>query len=117
MANTTVKPARAPKTTRAPKPSPVKEPEVLETPETVEPEVLEPVSEVIPEPESNGESATPEPESVPETQTTRTTIYLKKKGEKYNVYRGSKKLTRILVSLDKAKLIACGYGESNPTII
>lgn len=116
MANTTVKPARAPRTARAPKPSPVEEPEVLETTGVVEPEVLEPAPDVILEPESNEESATPEPESVPETQTTRTTIYLKKKGEKYNVYRGSKKLTRILVNLDKAKLIACGYGESNPTV-
>ena len=117
MANTTVKPARAPRTPRAPKPSPVEEPEVVETPEAIEPEVLEPAPEVIPEPESISEPETSEPEIASEEQKACTSIHLVKKGQKYNVYRDNKKLTRMPVTLDKAKLIACGYGESNPTII
>lgn len=112
MANTTVKPARAPRTPRAPKPSSVEEPEVLETTEAVEPEVT-PVSET----ESVTKPETPELKTVLEEQKACTSIHLVKKGQKYNVYRDSKKLTRMPVTLDKAKLIACGYGESNPTII
>ena len=115
MANTTVKPARAPRTPKAPKPSSIEE--VVETPETIEPEVLEPTPEVIPGPESISEPETSEPEIASEEQKAYTSIHLVKKGQKYNVYRDNKKLTRMLVTLDKAKLIACGYGESNPTII
>lgn len=131
MANTTVKPARAPRTPRAPK----AQPEVVETkPETVEIEpedVTTPVSpeteapEVAPEPEVTApeqpEASAPEPEPEPEPEQpvapgNRTTVYLVQKGEKFNVYRDVKKLTRNLVSLEKARLIARAYGESNPTI-
>lgn len=131
MANTTVKPARAPRTPRAPK----AQPGVVETkPETVEIEpedVTAPVApeteapEAAPEPEVTApeqpEVPAPEPEPEPEPEqpvapSNRTTVYLVQKGEKFNVYRDVKKLTRNLVSLEKARLIARAYGESNPTI-
>ena len=132
MANTNVKPGRAPRVPKAPKALP----EVVETkPETVEiepedvavtPEVLEAeASEVAPEPEVTTpkqpeapvSELTPEPKPKPERPTgTRTAVYLVQRGGKYNVYRDTKKLTPSSVGLEKARLIARGYGESNPTI-
>lgn len=128
MANTNVKAARTPRQPRQPKvEAPVAEPEVkgvVETPEIAPEETevqtptveVENTPEVFPDPEP-----TPEPEPVkkvaePKNEAGCTEIYLVQKGEKYSVYRGAKRLTRILVSLEKAKLIAAGYGEDNPTI-
>lgn len=93
MANTNVKTARVPKAPKAPRPTTE---EVDLIPEVVEIEQPEEVKEVVPE--------------------NRTEIHLVQKGEKYNVYRDTKKLTRKPVSLEKARLIASGYGESNPTV-
>lgn len=131
MANTNVKAARTPRQPRQPKvEAPVVEPEVkdvVETPEIApeETEVQTPTTEVentpevLPDPEPTPE---PEPEPVkkvaePKNEARCTEIHLVQKGEKYNVFRGTKRLTRSLVTLDKAKLIALGYGESNPTVL
>ena len=126
MANTTVRQTRQPRTPKTQKPAP----------ETVEPEVQAPetlasipgipgeAAQTVPtsEPETTA-PATPELKPEPEPKVapkpvagTCTDIYLVQKGEKYHVYRGIKRLTRNLVTLEKARLIAAGYGENNPTI-
>lgn len=127
MANTNVKAPRAPRTPRTPKApvAPVEEPEVTTTAEldevettpvaTPEPEVeVAPKVEQKPEPESEPKKAE---KAEPAPKQTCTEVYLVQRGEKYNVFRGTKKLTRNTVLLEKAKIIALGYGESNPTIL
>ena len=121
MANTdvTVKRQRVPRT---PKPK-VEEPEINETVLEKEqtPEVLsenQPVEEVfvgIPEEINVEKSSEPEIEEL-NTSVSQTEIYLLRKGEKYLVFKDNKRLSRNPVCLEKAKLIAAGYGESNPTI-
>lgn len=52
----------------------------------------------------------------PEVAQTATEVYLVPKGEKFLVYKNGKRLSRNPVRLEKAELIAAGYGESNPSI-
>lgn len=116
MANTNVKQtktSRQPRQTRESAPV-VEEPKqgVVSEPVEEEIEVLEPKVEKPEEPKAPEPKVKVEPK--PETCTN---IHLIQKGEKYSVYRGTKKLTRALVSLEKARLIAAGYGENNPTIV
>lgn len=128
MANTNVKQTRAPKAPRQPKATNpvVEEPEVqvpeLEdntVPEAI-PETVNPETESVKQPEVQPEPEVKTPEPKVELKNgpeIRTDIYLVQKGEKYYIYRGTKRLSRILVTLEKAKLIAAGYGENKPTIV
>ena len=129
MANTNVKQTRAPKASRQPKATNpvVEEPEVQTLPELESNTVPEAIPETVnPEPENvkqpevqpEPEVKTPEPEAeLKNSPEIRTDIYLVQKGEKYYIYRGTKRLSRILVTLEKVKLIAAGYGENKPTIV
>lgn len=120
MTNTDVTP-RKQRVPRTPKPK-VEEPKITEN-------VLEEVQtpEVLPESQPDQENGVGKPEEVsveksPEPKiekldkTVQTEIYLLKKGEKYLVFKDGKRLSRNPVCLEKAKLIATGYGESSPSI-
>ena len=117
MANTDVT-ARKQRVPRTPKPK-AEEPEVNENvlEEVQTPEVLpenQPVEEAgVENPE---EINSPEPENPEPGNCVQTDVYLLRKGEKYLVFKDNKRLSRNPVCLEKAKIIAAGYGESNPTI-
>lgn len=74
--------------------------------------VLDPTNEGNDTVESTGKDPMPEKQ----TPTVDNDIVLVKRGEKYFVCKGNKKLTKRPVLLEKAKHIAANYGQPNPEI-